>query len=147
MLALRLVRLIEDHSDELAEGLTHRLLSSDRAKALRHVPANELHERCHEVYRHLSDWLLNKTEADIEQAYRKLGTRRAHQGVGLADVVWALFQTNEHLWSFLEQQGVHAQPHYLYGEFELLHVLGQFFDRAVYYTTAGYEEAVASQVA
>ena len=75
MLALRLVRLIEDHSDELAEGLTHRLLSSDRAKALRHVPASELHERCHEVYRHLSDWLLNKTEADIEQA-RGIGRAR-----------------------------------------------------------------------
>src|SRR5215471_14575886 len=117
MIALRLVRLIEDHSDELAEGLTRRLLSSERAKALRHVPASELHERSQEVYRHLSDWLMNKTEADIEKAYRNLGVRRARQGVALADVVWALFQTKEHLWRFLEREGVHALPHYLYGEF------------------------------
>jgi RsbT co-antagonist protein rsbRD N-terminal domain len=147
MIALRLVRLIEDHSDELAEDLTQRLLASERSKELRLVPAAELHERSHEVYRHLSDWLMNKTDADIEKVYRKLGGRRAHQGVGLADVVWALFQTKEHLWSFLEREGVHAQPHYLYGEFELLRLLDQFFDRAVYHATAGYEEAVAPKAA
>ena len=71
MIALRLVRLIETHSEELAEGLTRKLLSSDRTHDLRHVPANELHHRCHEIYRNLSDWLLNKTEHDIEQVYKR----------------------------------------------------------------------------
>jgi len=147
MIALRLVRFIEEHSDELAEGLTHRILSSDRSKALRKIPASELHQRCHEIYRNLSDWLLNKTDSDVEAVYKKLGARRASQGIALADLVWALLQTKEHLWSFLEREGLHAQPHELYGEFELLRLLDQFFDRAVYHATAGYEEALAPKVA
>jgi hypothetical protein len=147
MIALRLVHLIEDHSDELAEGLTHRILSSDRSKALRRVPASELHQRCHEIYRNLSDWLLNKTDSDIERVYKDLGARRAAQGVALADLIWALLQTKEHLWNFLEREGIHGQPHDLYGEFQLLRLLDQFFDRAVYHATEGYEAAVAAKVA
>lgn len=147
MIALRLTRFIEDHSDELSEGLTRRILASDRSKGLCMVPASELHHRCHEIYRNLSDWLLNKTDGDIEKVYRQLGARRAGQGVALADLVWALVQTKEHLWDFLEREGIHAQPHEVFGELELLRSLDQFFDRAVYHATAGYEEAAATKVA
>ena len=84
MIALRLVQLIEDHSEELAEGLTKKLLSSERTRDLQRLPANELHQRCHEIYRHLSEWLLTKTEHDVEVAYKALGARRAGQGIWMA---------------------------------------------------------------
>ena len=142
MIALRLVHLIETHSEELAEGLTQKLLSSERTRDLRKVPASELHHRCHEIYRNLSEWLLTKTEQDIEKVYKALGNRRANQGVSLAALTWALLLTKEHLWSFLEWEGVHGGLHNVFGELELLRLLDQFFDRAVYYATEGYEEAV-----
>lgn len=147
MIALRLVRLIETHSEELAEGLTRKLLSSDRTRDLRRVPAHELHQRCHEIYRNLSDWLLTKTEHDIESLYRGLGARRAQQGVPLAALIWAILLTKEHLWSFLEWEGVYGGLHNVFGELELLRLLDQFFDRAVYFATEGYEEAIASKAA
>jgi hypothetical protein len=147
MIALRLVRLIETHSEELAEGLTQKLLSSDRTRDLRKVPANELHHRCHEIYRNLSDWLLTKTENDLEVVYKALGARRASQGVSMAALTWAILLTKEHLWSFLEWEGVHGGLHNVFGELELLRQLEQFFDRAVYHATAGYEEALASRAA
>jgi hypothetical protein len=143
MIALRLTRFVEEHSDELAAGLTRRIQASNRSQALRRVPVSELHESCHEIYRHLGDWLLNKTDHDIERVYKHLGARRASQGVALADVLWALFQTKEQLWGFLEREGMYAQPHDLFGELELLRLLDQFFDRAVYHATVGYEEAIA----
>jgi len=147
MIALRLVRLIETHSEELAEGLTRKLLSSDRTRDLRKVPANELHHRCHEIYRNLSDWLLTKTENDLEVVYKALGARRASQGVSMAALTWAILLTKEHLWSFLEWEGVHGGLHNVFGELELLRQLEQFFDRAVYHATAGYEEALAARAA
>ena len=147
MIALRLVRLIENHSEELAEGLTQKLLSSERTRDIRKVPANELHHRCHEVYRNLSDWLLNKTEHDMEAVYKALGARRASQGVSMAALTWAILLTKEHLWSFLEWEGVHGGLHNVFGELELLRQLEQFFDRAVYSATAGYEEAIAARAA
>ncbi len=147
MIALRLVHLIETHSEELAEGLTQKLLSSDRTVDMRKVPANELHHRCHEIYRNLSDWLLNKTEHDIEAVYRDLGSRRAKQGVSLSALVWALALTKEHMWGFLEWEGVHGGLHNVFGELELLRLLEQLFDRAVYHTIEGYEQATAEKVA
>jgi hypothetical protein len=141
MIALRLVHLIENHSDELAETLTHRLLSSERTCGLRRVPAAELHQRCHDVYRHLSDWLLTKTESEIQEAYGALGARRASQHVPLADLTWALMLTKENLFDFLVREGVHGSAESVYGELELLRSLGQFFDRAIYHATAGYEHA------
>jgi hypothetical protein len=147
MIALRLVHLIESHSEELAEGLTKKLLSSERTRDLRKVPADELHHRCHEIYRNLSDWLLNKTEHDIEGVYKALGARRAGQGVSGACLTWAILLTKEHLWTFLEWEGVHGGLHNVFGELELLRLLDQFFDRAVYYAAEGYEEAIASRAA
>ncbi len=147
MIALRLVRLIENHSEELAEGLTKKLLSSERTRDLRKIPADELHQRCHEIYRNLSDWLLNKTEHDIEGVYKALGARRAGQGISIAGLTWAILLTKEHLWTFLEWEGVHGGLHNVFGELELLRLLDQFFDRAVYYAAEGYEQAMSSRAA
>lgn len=147
MIALRLVRLIETHSEKLAGGLTQELLSSDRTRNMRKVPANELHHRCHEIYRNLSDWLLTKTENDIEVVYKALGARRAQQGVSMAALTWAILLTKEHLWTFLESEGVHGGLHNVFGELELLRQLEQFFDRAVYHAIAGYEEELAARAA
>jgi hypothetical protein len=147
MIALRLVHLIETHSEELAEGLTQKLLSSERTRDLRKVPANELHHRCHEIYRNLSDWLLNKTEHDVEAVYRELGARREKQGVSLSALIWALTLTKEHLWAFLEWEGVHGGLHNVFGELELLRLLEQFFDRAIFHTVEGYEQATETWAA
>ena len=147
MIALRLVHLIETHSEELAEGLTHKLLASERTTDLRKVPASELHHRCHEVYRNLSAWLLSKTDHDIEMVYKALGARRAQQGISIAALSWGILLTKEHLWSFLEREGVHGGLHNVFGELELLRQLDQFFDRAVYYAAEGYEQATTARAA
>ena len=146
MIALRLVRLIETHAEELAEGLTRKLLSSDRTRDLRNVPANELHHRCHEIYRNLSDWLLNKTEHDIEHVYKGLGARRAGQGISMAALTWAILLTRSICgvsWSGKACTWA-AQ---CFRELELERLLDQFFDRVVYYAIEGYEEAMTSRAA
>ena len=147
MIALRLVHLIETHSEELAETLTQRLLTSERTRSLRAVPASELHQRCHEVYRNLSDWILSKTEGEIESVYGRLGARRAQQGVDLASLTWALMLTKENLFDFLAREGMHGTAESVFGELELLRSLDQFFDRAIYHAVEGFERATASAVA
>ena len=139
MIALRLVRLIESHSEQLAESLVHKIERSSRAADLRRVPTTELRERAREVYRNLSDWLLTKTEDDIERVYTPLGRRRADQGVTLSALCWALMMTEENLWDFLELEGMRERPLEILGGFELLRLLDQFFDQAIYFATLGYE--------
>jgi hypothetical protein len=139
MIALRLVRLIESHSEELAESLLHKIERSTRAADFRRVPAHEIKERAREVYRNLSDWILTKTDEDIENVYKPVGRRRAEQGVTLSALCWALMMTEENLWDFLEMEGMRERPLEILGGFELLRLMDQFFDQAVYYATVGYE--------
>lgn len=147
MIALRLVHLIEHHSGELADGLVHKLMHSERTRDLMRVPTGELHDRCHEIYRHLSDWLTSKPEREIEDVYRKIGARRAVQGIPLQSLIWALILTKEHLWDFLEREDVLRTSVDVFGELELLRLLDQFFDRSLYHMTEGYIEQRMALVA
>ena len=63
MIAVRLVRLIEAHSDELADGLLSKFRTSPRTSDLRNVSAQELRGRSLEIIEHLSEWLIAKSES------------------------------------------------------------------------------------
>ena len=139
MIALRLVRVIERHSDELAVELVAKLETSSRTTDLRKVPVEELRRGIQEILRHLGEWLLTKPGHDIEQRYFEIGERRASQGVALSDFCWAIVVTKDHLWEFLQRQSFMNSPVELYGEMELLRLLDQFFDRALVFATEGYE--------
>jgi hypothetical protein len=140
MLGSRLVGLIERNSDELAEGLVKKLCNSTRTSDFRKIPQDELTKGAHEIYSNLSDWLLTKTESDIELRYTTIALRRASQGVSLQQLVLALILSKEHLWAFLQREGFATGPVEVFGELELLQLLDQFFDRAVYYAVVGYGE-------
>ena len=139
MLAYRLVRLIETHSDALANSLLQRVQTAETARDYMKVPAEELKTRVYEIYRHLGEWLLGKSEFDIENRYVEIGRRRAQQGVALSQLVRTIIQTKENLWDFLRRESVLDRPVEIFGELELLQLLEQFFERAIYYAAVGYE--------
>jgi hypothetical protein len=146
MVALRLVRLIEGHSDQIARDLAAKLQFSTRTAGLRKVPQAELVNALHELLQHLSEWLLTKTEGDVEKRYREIAARRAQQGVSLSSTCWAVVITKEYLWDFLQKQGFLRNPIELYGEMELLCVMNQFFDRALCFIIEGYAEGKPTEV-
>jgi hypothetical protein len=144
MLAYRLVRLIETHSDALAAGLLEKVQSSELTRAYQNVAPEELRQRVYEIYRHLGDWLLGKSAFDIEQRYEEIGTRRAHQGVPISELIWVIILTKENLWEFVKKENVMERPVEVFGELEMMQLLDQFFDRAIYYASVGYERALAA---
>lgn len=142
LLAYRLVRLIEAHSDQLARNLLERVRDSDKTSAyITQVPQDELRSRVSEVYKNLGEWLLGKTEADVQQRYEEIGSRRAAQHVPLTQLISALVMTKDTLWEFLLKEAGVERPVEVFGELELLQLLDQFFDRAIYYVSVGYEHA------
>ena len=146
MLAYRLVRLIESHSDALASSLLKRVQDSEFARDYRNVPSEELKERVYEVYRHLGEWLLGKSDFDIRTRYREIGARRAEQHVPLSQLVWVIVLTKENLWDYLKNEAALERPVEVFGELEMLQLLDQFFDRAIYYASDGYEKALAARI-
>jgi len=143
MLAYRLVRLIETHSDKLAAGLLAKVQSSEFTPSYRNSAATELRDRVGEIYSHLGDWLLGKSAFDIEQRYEEIGARRAQQGVRISELIWCITLTKENLWEFLRREAGMERPTEVFGELEMLLLLDQFFDRASYYAALGHERAQA----
>ena len=142
MIALKLVRLIETHHQELAHTLMRKIEESSKCADFKKlVPREEMERRVEEVYWHLSDVLLNKTEHDIFLAYTSLGKRRFEQGVPFQQFLWAIMLVKENLWDFLERESLEVSAMAMHGEFELLRLLDQFFDKVLYYASLGYCEA------
>jgi hypothetical protein len=111
----------------------------------REVPPGELEQRVYEIYRHLAEWLLGKTDLDVEKRYLEIGAKRAHQHVPLSQLIWAIILTKKNLWDFMQQEAVLDRPAEISGELEVEQLLDQFFDRAIYYAAVGYEGACISE--
>jgi hypothetical protein len=139
MLAVRLVQLIESHVEQLSRELSEKAWNAPQCSDLRKVPAEELEARTREIYRNLCDWLLDKAETQVERRYTELGARRARQGVAYSHIFWAITATKQHVRSFVQREGLSDNAMELRGELELLHLLSQFFDHALYYIALGFE--------
>jgi hypothetical protein len=140
MLGLRLVRLIEKHSQEIADGLLIKLRTSERTTGYRTLPEDELRASLVSLYAHLEEWLLTKTDSDVEKYFTGLGARRSKDGIPASQVTWALMMAKGQLWSFVYRESGAEKALELYGELEFLETLDRFYDRAVYYALIGYEQ-------
>jgi hypothetical protein len=147
MVTYRLVDLIEKHSEALSAKLLENVRRSEftRSFAAGSVPAEELRERVCEIYRHLGEWVLSKSNAELEHRYRTIGARRYHQHVPLPELVWAIILAKQTLWEYLSWESVPERPSEVIGELGLLQMMGSFFDRAIHYAVLGYEDARAGK--
>jgi hypothetical protein len=136
MMLYRLVRLIETHSQSLSPSLLDQVQGSERTRTYqKNVRVEELKERVYEIYRHLGEWLVGKDESHLEQRYLQIGARRACQRVPMSEMTWVIVLTKENLLEFVKKESV-----------EMLQLLEQLFDRAIYYATVGYELEIADEV-
>jgi hypothetical protein len=104
------------------------------------VPPEDLKERVREIYGHLGEWLMGKDELSLKQRYAQIGAVRARQGVPLSEVIWVIVMTKDNLWEFIKKESVLERPVEVFGELEMLQLLEQFFDRAIYHAATGYEQ-------
>jgi hypothetical protein len=141
MLTHKLIHLIQYHSENLAASLVRQVQMSDRAGSYRDVSLEELKQRVFEIYRHVGEWLLNKSEADIEERYRAIGARRVEQNVPLSELVWVIVLTKRNLWMYINDVSVPGRAADVSEKQEIQARLEQFFDEAIHAAVAGYEAA------
>jgi hypothetical protein len=138
--------MIETRSQELAASLLERVQNSRFTQNYRqNVPPEELKERVYGIYRHLGEWLIGKDKLYLERRYLQIGARRASQQVPVSEVIWVIVLTKGNLWDFIRKESVLERPAEILAEMEMLQLLEQFFDRAIYYAALGYERALAEQ--
>lgn len=146
MLAARLVQMIEAHAEEITRGVLEDLAQNPRTPSYSSLLREELHRRVHEVYRNLGRWLDEKAEGIIEASYASLGQERCAEGIPLSEVIYALILTKYHLRHYIRESGLVESAVGLYQEQELHRLVGNFFDKAMYYTVRGHERELARRL-
>jgi hypothetical protein len=141
MLGTRLVRLIEKHSDEIANGLVAALCTSEQTSGYRKLSANELRASIAALYSHLEEWLISKQTREVDLHFAAVGARRAAEGIPSSQLAWALMMSKAELWAFVYREGAADKAHELYVELEFLVLLDRFFDRAIYSALIGHENS------
>jgi len=139
-MARRLVDLIETHADELTASLVEQLKTHRTTIGLRKYDDLELGRRSRELYHHLGWWLRSSSEAEVEKTFRNFGRVERGEGIPLSDLVGALLLTRRNLWSFIESK-VGDSILDLRQEIDLQLLVVRFFDRAIYFSVRGFEEA------
>jgi len=147
MLSARLVKIIEEHAEDMSRSLISHLRSDDRVATLVRASQDDLEQRAYDVYHNLGRWLSDKTEEHVEATYGGLGRTRAVEGVPLSEVVYALVLIKEHLREYIRAVGLVDSAVELYLEEELHLLIGHFFDKAIYHTVKGYEAEEHSSAA
>jgi len=145
VLSARLIRMIEEHAEQLTRALLADLQSNPRTPSYHRLASHEVHDRVYNVYRNLGQWLGNTVDTSVEASYSQLGARRFEEGVPLSELIYALILTKYHLRDYINASGLVDSAVDLYQEQELHRLVGQFFDKAMYFTTKGYERELAKR--
>ncbi len=159
MLSARLIELIETHADALTQDALKDLTTNARTRSFRLVPKGELEERVFATYRNLRTWLGDPKDDAVRAEYEDWGVTRFRQGIPLSEIIYALILVKHHLRRFVRNHGLvefsgdrissaDMLGVQLYSIQELNYMVGEFFDRAMYYLARGYEaEAIRSLTA
>jgi len=139
MLADQLIRIIESRAEELTRGAVTILQSSSHTRSYHGLSPDRLHHWLFEVYHDLGLWLLKNTDQAIQARYDELGKQRCNEGIPLAEVLWALVLTKEHLRECIGTSMLANSALDLHREQEIYRLIGRFFDRAACYAAEAYD--------
>jgi hypothetical protein len=151
MHSTRLIELIETHADGLTQDALKDLATNPHTRSFRLVPPDELEARIFATYHNLGKWIGDPNDDAVRAEYESWGAERLRQGIPLSEIVYALILIKHHLRRFVRDHGLvefsgdRLVPGdligvQLHGIQELNYLVGEFFDRAMYYLARGYEQ-------
>ena len=140
----RLVDLIEHNADRLTRAWLADVKRHPETPTYHRYPDDQLYERVHEVYRNLGKWVCRETTAaDVARVYTALGRQRHSEGFSLSEVLEALILSRRHLWLLILSEAFLDTALDLQQALDLNARAVLFFDRSMYFTALGFEEAQA----
>ena len=142
MLSGRLVHLIEEHWEGIADRLVLDVHRHPELPVLAKRPEGELKEWCQGILANLGYWLAATKGEELKRRYEVLGRSRFEESVPLHEAVLRMFILKEKIIDFVHQQGFAVNSMQVYAEEELERRVGRFFDAMVYHIVRGYESAM-----
>jgi len=148
LICKRLVDLIERNADRLTRAWLADVKRRPETPTYHGYPDDVLYRRVYEVYQNLGKWVCRETTVgEIARVYTALGHQRYEEGFAPSEVLEALILTRRHLWLLVLQEGFLETALDLQQALDLNARAVLFFDRAMYYTALGFEQAAAEAAA
>ncbi|HNU73864.1 MAG: hypothetical protein BWZ01_00038 [Deltaproteobacteria bacterium ADurb.BinA179] len=145
MIYSRLIKLIEDNANELTDRVYRDILTQEETKSYRTLPENVVRDRIFDVYSRLDSWLVKeKHTGEVQRSYTDLGRKRFKEGIPLHEVIMALMLIKRHLWLYVRENHFFDSTYQCFQALEMNNQVVLFFDRAVFFTIIGYEDASSS---
>lgn len=157
MFSIQMMRLIENHAESLAREVVEDLRTNEHVPSHVQIPREELASRIFALYRNLGNWIGDPKDDAIRIEYEKWGSIRRVQGIPPSELVYCLVLTKKHLRRYIREHWSVAfsrdriasgelAPLELYSIQELNYLVGDFFDRALYYLLRGYETQLGEPI-
>jgi hypothetical protein len=147
MISEKIVTLIKENAGVLTDRVMKDLLTREETKGYRTLNKDILSERVFDVYSRLDSWLVgDKVKAQVRTHYIALGQQRFHENIPLRELVMALMLIKRHLWLYVEERHFFDSAYECYQALELNNRVVLFFDRAIYFSTMGYERELLKAV-
>jgi succinate-acetate transporter protein len=127
------------HGEEIASMWLQDLRRSPQTPSYGAVSDKELIAASEFSLAQVDDHLAgNSTATDIGEYFHRLGATRAAMDLPLTELISAILLLKREIWMSARQHGIWESAVDLQKAVDLNRELGRFFDRAVYYATAGY---------
>ncbi|MDO9559598.1 MAG: NUDIX hydrolase [Syntrophales bacterium] len=140
LLSDRLVDIIEKNAENIARIWINDALTNPSTAGFRHFDHSRLFGDVCRILSDFGSWMGGiYKDSEIRDYYMALGRESRKDGIHLSNVLSTLSLIKKHLWEFALSQGMWQKTIDIYMTLELNRRIVIFFDKAVFYTTQGYE--------
>jgi|GEM_PF-160382 len=141
MLYNRFTRIIENHADSITKSWIKEIKSNPGTTSFAKLSEKELHNMVYDIYKKLGHWIVKDQELLKEICAFFVHNARAYQkdGLKLSEVTYATILARVELWKYLMTQGMITEAIDLNRSLDFSQRINYFFDKAIYFTTIGYE--------
>jgi len=141
LLSTPAIRVIEEHSADIAQAWFDEMLTSPTTRGYRRLDSEEMRDTARTALSRLDAWVWGDAAAEeVAAFYRALGARRAAQGCRLDEVISSISLLKLHVWRFSRTLGSFETQVDAYQLLELSFRVTSFFDRAIYHVARGFAE-------
>jgi hypothetical protein len=141
MLISNLMLSIQTHAEKLTASFVSDVKNDPKMAHLASVRHEELTSAARSLYCRLAEWLAEKHPEELEAHFARGARRQRRAGIPLSEIVYAVILIKKQLWEFVKRNALVDSIGDLYQRDEALILIGEFFDRLIYVTVQGYEEA------
>jgi len=139
----KLVELVEKHSDEILKRWSTRLINDPTTSSYTEKHLKDVEARARNILNNLGKWISYDTsKTKIGKRYAEEGRELFNMQIPLCEAFRAIITLRRILWLFIINESVFDSAFQMHQMMEMNDRVILFFDRAIYYMTRGYTEAM-----